>query len=179
MTSKPTNPKDAVGGGKLPMHLGPAAIQVLASLSFLEGALKYGKFNWRVAGVRMSIYLDAMKRHIAKLENGEWADKKTKVPHLGSIIACCGIIEDARLCEKLTDDRPPPAPYSDYIDGWEPVVAHLKELFKDYNPKQYTINDHKQETPGTSTEAARPKPRNRRDTQRKGVRARRKPTRSR
>src|SRR5687767_12813836 len=94
--SKPTNPKDAVGTTKLPMSLVPESVIAYASLAWLEGKTKYGGVNWREAGVRTSIYIDALKRHCAKYyDGGEWADPKTKVPHLASIIACAGIILDA------------------------------------------------------------------------------------
>ena len=141
--TKPSNPKDAIGSKKLAMHLVPSIVQVYAALGFTEGALKYGKYNWRVAGVRMSIYLDAMYRHIAKLQNGEWADKKTKVPHLASIIACAGIIADARASGKLTDDRPPTQDELSLlidVEGME-ITTHLQQLFKDHTPHQHTILD--------------------------------------
>jgi hypothetical protein len=67
--TKPTNPKDAIGTEKLPMHLIPGSAKATMALAFLEGALKYGKYNWRVAGVRASIYLDAMERHLEKFKN--------------------------------------------------------------------------------------------------------------
>jgi hypothetical protein len=139
---KATNPKDLIGSSKLPMGLVPDTLTLYASLAFLEGALKYGRFNWRVAGVRFQIYLDALERHRAKLAAGEWEDPVTKVPHLASIIACAGIILDAHTCGKLVDDRPPSClQISKLIDDHTKTVAHLKELFKDHNPKQYTIED--------------------------------------
>lgn len=139
---KPTNPKDAIGSDKLPMHLVPSSLIANASLAFLEGALKYGKYNWRVAGVRTSIYLDAMQRHIAKFQNGEWHDPITEVPHLASVIACAGIILDAVACNKLIDDRPPQAlAIAGDIDGAADHVKFLKSLFKDHSPKQYTIEE--------------------------------------
>jgi hypothetical protein len=140
--SKDTNPKDAIGSGKLPLHLVPDTLTAYASLSFLEGALKYGKFNWRVAGVRMSIYLDAIERHLTKFRNGEWADPKTNVPHLASVLACIGIILDAKLVGKLTDDRAPAAvQMSELVDSFAGLVASLKETFKDHHPHQHTIED--------------------------------------
>jgi len=143
--TKPSNPKDAIGSKKLAMHLVPSIIQAYASLAFTEGALKYGKYNWRVAGVRLSIYLDAIHRHLAKLQNGEWADKATRVPHLASIIACAGIIADARLHRKLTDDRPPEqVELSSLLDGEMAMITqHLQDLFKDHNPVQYNIENTK------------------------------------
>lgn len=149
--SNPVNPKDAIGQGKLPMHLVPTAVNRYAALAFAEGALKYGKYNWRVAGVRMSIYLDAIHRHLSKLQDGEWADgdsivdgssQGTQVPHLANLIACCGIILDAWECNKLTDDRPPVnAVASLNTDLGQAHIAHLKAMFATYTPHQHTIAD--------------------------------------
>lgn len=139
--SKDTNPKDAVGMTKLPLDLVPDTLMIYASLSFAEGALKYGKFNWRVAGVRASIYIAALERHLAKYKNGEWADASTGVPHLSSILACVGILLDAYTVGKLTDDRPPYAPVATLIDQLTPIVLQLKEKFKNFHPHQYTIGD--------------------------------------
>lgn len=139
--TKPTNPKDAIGSGKLPLELVPDTVTIFASLAYLEGALKYGRFNWRIAGVRASIYRAALQRHLNKWWNGEWEDPKTKVPHLASVIACAGIILDAHVLGKLIDDRPPISPIGYLIDDSENLVAHLKELFKEHTPHQYTIED--------------------------------------
>jgi len=135
------NPKDAIGVTKLPMHLIPGTALAHLSLAFMEGALKYGKFNWRVAGVRASIYLDAMKRHIEKWENGQDFDEETRINHLASVMACCSIILDATACGKLTDDRPPRAPVAEMIDAMSANVKHLQELFAGHNPHQHTITD--------------------------------------
>lgn len=138
---KDTNPKDAIGSTKLPMHLIPGTAKAALALAFLEGALKYGKYNWRVAGVRASIYSDALERHLEKWKNGEDEDPHTRVPHLASIMACAAILIDAALVGKLTDDRPPRAPASEYIDTLATHVAYLKDLYEGENPHQYTIED--------------------------------------
>lgn len=138
---KESNPKDAIGSAKLPMHLVPGSAKAFLTLGFLEGALKYGKYNWRVAGVRVSTYLDAMERHMEKYKNGEDCDPVTKVPHLASIMACCSIILDAGVVNKLTDDRPPRAPVSELIDSMVSDVAYLKSLYEGENPHQCTIED--------------------------------------
>lgn len=147
LDTKLTNPKDAIGATKLPMGAVPDTLVVEASMAFLEGALKYGRYNWRVAGVRASIYHDAMRRHTAKWWNGEDMDSATKVKHLASVIACAGILLDAELCGKLTDDRPPVAPIGDLIGAHDETIKHLKELFKDHHPHQHSIQDAKQEEP--------------------------------
>jgi len=139
---KHENPKDTIGFSKLPLDLNPDSAIAYMSLAFAEGALKYGKFNWRVAGVRASIYIAAYRRHEQKFVNGEWADPKTRVPHLASMMACCAIMLDAHTCGKLIDDRPPRAPVNDLIDHeLQPIYEHLSELFADYLPHQHTISD--------------------------------------
>jgi Domain of unknown function (DUF5664) len=142
--TKPSNPKDVIGSRKAPLSLVPWTLVVCASNALLEGALKYGRFNWRIAGVRASIYLDALKRHIAKWENGQNYDPETLVDHLDSAIGCLAIMRDAALYGKFTDDRPPcpdPDATARMIDGKEVLGAHLRKLFKDHNPHQFTIND--------------------------------------
>lgn len=139
--TKDTNPKDAIGVTKVPFHLIPGSAKAHLAMGFLEGALKYGKYNWRVAGVRASIYLDAMERHMEKYKNGEDVDEVTKVPHLASIMACCAIILDAELVGKLTDDRPPRADVSKLLDSLTDHVGHLSELYEGETPHQYTIDD--------------------------------------
>lgn len=139
--AKPSNPKDAIAVTKLPLHLVPASLKIYAALAFAEGDAKYGGYNWRVAGVRASVYKSALERHLEKWWNGEDADAKTGVPHLASVIACAAIILDARLCGKLTDDRPPAAPVSAEIDALEADVKRIVSLFSAHNPRRYTIGD--------------------------------------
>ena len=162
--TKDTNPKDAIGATKLPMHLIPGSAKAHMAVAFLEGALKYGKYNWRVAGVRASIYLDAMERHLEKWKNGEELDPLTGVPHLASVMACAAIILDARAVGKLTDDRPPAAPVSKLIDDLAPVVRYLQNLYEGEDPHQYTIEDSQWEpesslkrTTTSTTEHPKPK----------------------
>jgi hypothetical protein len=141
MTEKLTNPKDAIGSTKLPLNLIPDTALVHMSLAFLEGALKYGTSNWRIAGVRASIYISAYERHTKKWKNGQSADPKTRIHHLGSAMACLAILLDAELAGKLNDDRPPSVPLEKLIDDSEETVRHLMDLFKDHNPRHYTIAD--------------------------------------
>lgn len=141
MDQKDTNPKDAIGQGKVPLHLIPSTAKAHMAMAFLEGALKYGKYNWRVSGVRSSIYLDALQRHVDKWANGEEVDPTTKVHHLASAMACLAILIDAQEIGKLVDDRPPRADVSALLDGLAEQVLELKELFRDHTPHQHTIKD--------------------------------------
>lgn len=138
---KDTNPKDVIGSDKLPLGLIPQTGLAHVALAFLEGALKYGRYNWRIAGVRASIYYDAFRRHTDKWWNGEDVDPTTRIKHLASSIACQLIILDAELCGMLNDDRPPRAPLSPEIDKLAEEVKYLKKLFADHHPHQYTIDD--------------------------------------
>lgn len=141
LDEKPTNPKDFIGTDKLPLGLVPGSALAYQSLGHLEGNLKYGLANWRAAGVRTSIYIDALLRHTLKFVNGEWEDPETHVPHLGSMGACINIIIDAYECGKLVDDRPKSAPVAAVIDRLSDVVKHLRELHKDKHPHHWVIGE--------------------------------------
>lgn len=143
--NKPTNPKDGLGSDRVPMSTVSKIACAEEALAFTEGLLKYGRSNYRVMGVSSNIYLDALERHLAKYINGEDRDQKTGVHHLGSVRACTSIILDAEAMGILTDDRPPRIEgFSEYIDALEARVKHLKQMFKDRNPKHFTIKDKPQ-----------------------------------
>lgn len=137
--TKPSNPKESVGATKLSSGLVPDCPD--EAMAFLEGALKYGRYNWRVVGVLASTYNDALERHRKKWWNGENCDPATRVKHLAYLIACAKILLDAELCGVLTDDRPPVAPVAKRIDALQDEIGLLKDLFSNHNPKQYTIAD--------------------------------------
>lgn len=106
--SKPTNPKDAVGITK-PRWFSYIPLQVLVGvgMAFYEGARKYGKMNWRAAGVRSSVYIDAaVNGHIARWQEGEDIDEASGVHHIEKAIACLIIMRDSELQGNMTDDRP-------------------------------------------------------------------------
>lgn len=141
MNTKASNPKEAFGSAKVPVGLVPDSAIIEESLAFLEGALKYGRYNWRIAGVRASTYNDAMERHRKRWWNGQDRDPLTRVRELASIRACCAILIDAEICGMLNDDRPPRADLNSLLDQNMENVAHLKELFKNHSPRQFTIAD--------------------------------------
>lgn len=139
---KPSNPKEAIGSGKLNFAVVPSSLMAYAATAFTEGALKYGSYNWRVAGVRASTYRSAIQRHIDKWWNGQDADPKTRVHHLANAIAGLGIILDAELVGLLNDDRPPRADMDGLIERLGETAAHLKEMSKDLSPTHYTQKEH-------------------------------------
>jgi hypothetical protein len=145
IADKPTNPKELIGDTKCPTAFVPSTVMIEVAMAYLEGALKYGQYNWRGLGVKASTYKSAHDRHVAKWWNGENCDKDTRIKHLASAIACLGIILDAEACGKLTDDRPPAIDLASLLERQEKLVAHLKGLFKDHSPKHWTIADDEQD----------------------------------
>lgn len=140
-----SNPKDAIGSDKLPLHLWPNTATALGCIGMLNGMLKYGRSNFRVAGVRASIYIDAAKRHLNAWFEGEECDKDDGVPHLAAALSCIAIIVDARAAGKLNDDRMVSGGYAKLVAELTPHVKRLKDLHKDRAPKHYTINDNPEE----------------------------------
>jgi len=142
--SKDTNPKDAIGSDKLPIHLFPITAIMMGCISFLNGALKYGRSNWRKAGVRASIYYDAQNRHMQAWMEGEEIDPDDGVPHLGAALACIAILIDAQAADMLNDDRCVAGGYRKLREDLEPLVKQLKERHEGCDPKHYTIKDNEE-----------------------------------
>jgi hypothetical protein len=140
--TKPSNPKEAFGDVKMALGLVPDTAMVEVNLAFLEGALKYGQYNWRIAGVKASTYNRAMRRHLMKWWNGQNRDPATQVKELASVMACCAILIDAEACGMLNDDRPPRADMERVLADAAQVAAHLKQLFAAHTPPQYTEREH-------------------------------------
>jgi Domain of unknown function (DUF5664) len=140
---KDGNPKDQVAAGKLPLHLWPTTATAMGCIAMTEGALKYGRSNWRAAGVKASIYVDACKRHLDAWFEGETVAPDSGVPHLANALACLAIIVDAQAAGKLVDDRAfNGAGYRKLVEELTPHVARLKVLHSDKDPKHYTIGDN-------------------------------------
>lgn len=140
-TLKQTNPKDAVGSDKLPLHLWPETATAMGTLGLLDGMLKYGRNNWRETGVRATIYIDALKRHINAYAEGEDLDPDSGMPHLSHALACLAILVDAKAADKLNDDRNYPGGYRSLVEELTPRVKELKERHADKSPKHWTIAD--------------------------------------
>jgi hypothetical protein len=117
---KPTNPKDACGIRKVSfsclsmqvaLEVGywdyPAPLIAELGLGMLEGALKYGRHNYRVIGVRASVYFDAAMRHIMQAKSGEHIDPDSGLPHITKAHTSLHVLRDAMIQGCWEDDRPP------------------------------------------------------------------------
>ncbi|MEZ2746326.1 dATP/dGTP diphosphohydrolase domain-containing protein [Halopseudomonas bauzanensis] len=136
---KPTNPKDAVGSTKVPLHLWPTTATVVGSMALLDGALKYGRANFRSGGVRASIYFDACNRHLNAWFEGEDNDPDSGLPHLGHALACLAVVVDAQAAGRLTDDRQYPGGYRALLEQMTRHVERLKDVHFDRHPVHFTI----------------------------------------
>lgn len=131
---KESNPKDAAAVGRLPLHLVPDTLNIFAAMGFAEGDSKYLAYNFRIAGVRVMVYVGALRRHLMKYVNGEWADKKTGIPHLASVASCAAILIDGHVVGNIVDDRPPGVDLSDSVEEAERIIAHVYKMNQAVRP---------------------------------------------
>jgi hypothetical protein len=124
--SKPTNPKDAVSIAKVPTWVIPFRVLRGVGLAVLEGARKYGAYNWRVAGVRASVYYDAAMGHLGDWWEGQDIDADSGLSHIDKAIASLVVLRDGMYEGNWTDDRPPKA-RGEYVGRNDPRVAALIE----------------------------------------------------
>jgi hypothetical protein len=148
MEKKGSNPKDnAAGGSRVDLSLWPSTATVYGALALTEGDRKYGGYNWRIAEIRASVYIAAFERHMTKWANGEWTDKKTRVPHLASCLACIALMIDATEAGRLVDDRPPAIKdITELFDWAEEVTKHLHALYPN-SPGRFTEEGKNEEKP--------------------------------
>ena len=136
--TNPLNPKDAIANGKIPLHLWPSTATAMGAIGLLDGMNKYGRLNWREAGVRASVYASACQRHLAAWFENEDNDPESNLPHLGHALACLAILVDAQAANKLTDDRQYPGGYRKLMDELTPLVAMVNEKYDDKpEPRHY------------------------------------------
>jgi hypothetical protein len=105
--TKDTNPKDTIGIKKVPMSPLPGNVLMEVGLGLLEGALKYGRHNYRVAGVRASVYYDATMRHLMDWWEGTDIDPDSGLNHITKAIASLIVLRDSMMRGNWNDDRPP------------------------------------------------------------------------
>ena len=129
---KDSNPKDAVGVRKWRVF-SVIPMTVLAELgaAMLEGARKYGRHNYRVAGVRASIYVDAAIAHVMQWWEGEDTDPDSGLSHITKAIASLVVLRDAAIQGMLNDDRPPKG----NLDELRPRLQAIVDVLFDRHPE--------------------------------------------
>lgn len=102
---KGENPKERLGKLKPDLSLIPQSALVLEALAMMQGADKYGAYNWRQTKVQARTYVAATMRHLAAWLDGEEAAPDSGVHHLAHARASLGVVMDAQACGMMADDR--------------------------------------------------------------------------
>jgi hypothetical protein len=118
------NPKDLLGAKKISLTKFPMAGLLHGAHAMMDGANKYGPYNWREKSVQAHIYVDAALRHLTAWFEGEEIAQDSGVHHLGHAMACCAILLDAQAHKALIDDRP--VNHGQFTD----ILAELNEKIK-------------------------------------------------
>jgi len=126
---KPTNPKDALGVKKVPLHCVPCGPLLELGLAMMEGGRKYGTHNYRAIGTRASTYYNAAMRHLIAWWEGEDIDSDSGVHHLIKAAACIFVVRDSMLMGNYEDDRPIKYPDGLEISQLNGQVAALIEKY--------------------------------------------------
>ena len=136
---KDTNPKDALGISRAPLSCISGPVLYELGLAMFEGARKYRRHNYRVAGVRHSVYFDAAMRHLWAFWEGEDIDPDSGVHHLTKAIACMFVLRDSMLVGNDVDDRPP-AYHSGFVkpmnDLAQAIVEKMPGALPPYTEKE-------------------------------------------
>ncbi|WP_233343658.1 dATP/dGTP diphosphohydrolase domain-containing protein [Burkholderia cepacia] len=140
---KPTNPKDAIATDKLPLHLLSPFVKAYQAIAHYLGNVKYGAWNWRAAGIRLSVYKAAHDRHMDAFWEGEFYDPVDGTPHLANAQCCLNILIDAWCTGNVIDDRPPSnaARLAEVRAELEALMPKIRAKYADKHPRHFTIAD--------------------------------------
>ena len=130
---KDTNPKDAIGVRKTSFSCLPLLPLAEAAVGMHEGAFKYGKHNYRKAGIRASVYFDAVVRHIFQWWEGEDIDPDSGVSHVTKAITTLLVLRDGMMNNLWSDDRPLQSSNKTWLIDCNAKTAEL--VIKYPNPK--------------------------------------------
>lgn len=141
-TTKDTNPKDAIGSTKPPLSTVPMPVLFEVGAAMLEGACKYARHNYRVAGVRSSVYFDAAMRHLAAWWEGEENDPDSGISHITKVIAGLVVLRDAQMSGMVKfDDRPPKA-HGGWMEDMQEKVSDVLEHYPNPLPPYTSLVMH-------------------------------------
>lgn len=120
----PNDPKQGAGMKKIPFHALPFAVIAELAVAHGEGALKYGRHNWREGEVVVSTYYAAALRHIFSFIEGEDIDPESGLSHVTKAIASLCVLRDAQINGCAEDDRPAPIP-EDFMAGLNAATCEM------------------------------------------------------
>lgn len=131
MEIKPTNPKDSVGIRKVPMHVVSMPVVMEMALGMMEGGRKYGSHNYRVAGVRGSVYFDAAMRHLSAWWEGQDIDPDSGLSHITKAMSCLHVLRDAMMNDMWNDDRPPKFINQEWVSEFNKLAGQIIDKYPD------------------------------------------------
>lgn len=103
---KETNPKDLMGIKKAPLSTLSGPVLFELGNGMLEGAMKYGRHNYRSMGVSASVYFDAAQRHLWAWWEGEDIDPDSGLSHVAKAMTSLLVLRDSMIKGNWKDDRP-------------------------------------------------------------------------
>ena len=111
MAKKPSleisqNPKDLAARQRVNIALLPSSGIIHGAMACMDGAQKYGQYNFREEKISFLGYISAIQRHSLDLIDGEDYASDSLCHHLGHIIATASILIDAIENDCVIDDRP-------------------------------------------------------------------------
>lgn len=148
MTTKDTNPKDGIGALKPSYSAVPVPVLYELGAALAEGARKYGGYNWRVAGVRTSVYIDATRRHIDAFQEGQDIDPDSKLHHITKAMASLVVLRDAQIQGMVQNDDRPPSTQHDFMGEMNAHMGVIREMYPNPKPPFTQVElQHKRNTP--------------------------------
>jgi hypothetical protein len=117
------NPKTLAGAKKPDLSVIPPISILHLATAMMNGAEKYGPFNWREKNISTRPYVAAALRHLFAFLDGEDHSADTTeagapVHHLAHVMACCAILLDAQSVGQLNENRPAPGKTGEAIERY-------------------------------------------------------------
>jgi hypothetical protein len=108
-------------------------------VAMLEGALKYGRHNYREVGVSASVYYDAVvARHLNAWFEGEDIDEESGLSHITKAAAGLIVLRDAQIRGKMIDDRPKGT--KGFVQELNKIAAALVEKYEGRSEEPFLAN---------------------------------------
>lgn len=128
-----TNPKDIQGKKKVPLSPISFGVMFELGLAMQEGAMKYGRHNYRTESIDASVYLDAVMRHMGYWWEGQDIDPDSGLHHVTKAIATLFVLRDSIINGNFNDDRPP-VMNQKFMDALNNHMKILTDKYPDPKP---------------------------------------------
>lgn len=127
-TKQSQNPKDLAARQRVNIALLPSSGIIHGAMACMDGAEKYGPYNFRDEKISFLGYISAIQRHALDLVDGEDCASDSLCHHLGHIIATASILIDAIENDCVIDDRPKKGRASAILEKAKETLAARAEM---------------------------------------------------